>query len=53
MGRIKGSLNKAKAQTLYQLNEEERLSLIAHLIIDILSEEEKNATTSEAQCTDN
>ena len=46
MGRNKGSSNK-KILPALQLNEEERIQLLANLIIEILSEEEAPTLESE------
>lgn len=39
MGRTKGAVNKVKAPVVYEMSPEERLELVAQLLIEIVSEE--------------
>jgi hypothetical protein len=39
MGRIKGALNRTKTPIVYELSPDERLEIVARLLIEIISEE--------------
>jgi hypothetical protein len=39
MGRTKGALNKTKLPTIYELDLDERLEIVAKLLIDLITEE--------------
>lgn len=43
MGRRKGSTNQQKLPAVYLLSDEQRLELIARLLIEIVSEEQNEA----------
>lgn len=50
MSRSRGSSNKEKLPPALQLNEEERVQLLANLIIDILVEEDTASPEKEELC---
>ncbi|HJQ09087.1 MAG TPA: hypothetical protein VJ836_06420 [Candidatus Saccharimonadales bacterium] len=39
MGRTKGAINKTKVQAVYELTPDERLEIVARLLIELISEE--------------